>query len=388
MAPAARVRLLAGCLPRSARERNLMILFSGIAFFAFRSALTTVFLGEGSSVVPRGQHEGSPPVPRGQHVQVSGSNGATRTGDHDVNSVGVVSDGVAKETADVNDVAGVLRYVARQPSVDPAGGGAEGRHRVADDAHTHSNGDPADANADKEKVLSHVRCPAGSTLDSIGTLLVVTRARGAAPTTATRGSWWKDGAHKMCWVELTAEVAGWEGCDTHEPDFCVLHFLSRAHAALPRWVVIASSEELGWMESVPKDIIFHHVPTEEKRPEFLPLPSAFVRPTSLNPGTYFAKRQLLDAVTEVCALRCPFARFVLASTRFSLPSSRCIGTVLIQSILHMSATHNRCMPPDAATTVPPPTHPPARAHIHHRSTHTRTHTHTHHRSTHTRTGVG
>lgn len=97
---------------------------------------------------------------------------------------------------------------------------------------------------DDDNVLSNVQCPPGRSLEALGVLLIITGRVSSASTKP----WWQ--RETMCWVELTASMAGWRGCDTHEPDICLLHFLARAHDILPQWIVVTSSEELGWMDAV------------------------------------------------------------------------------------------------------------------------------------------
>lgn len=98
--------------------------------------------------------------------------------------------------------------------------------------------------SDGGDVLSTVRCPQGHSLEELGVLLVIT----SRASSASMNPWWQ--RETMCWVELTASMAEWRGCDTHEPDICLLHFLARAHAVLPQWIIVTSHEELGWMDAV------------------------------------------------------------------------------------------------------------------------------------------
>lgn len=137
-------------------------------------------------------------------------------------------------------------------------------------------------------LTGHVQCPHGEPFDETKTLVITTGGN-------DHGRWWARNL-PLCWVELNPTTSGWADCYSGHSDHCLLHFFANNYDVLPTAMIVTSKTETDWMDSVPKDLLFTALPKESDRPPYLPLPSAFVRPTSLTPKTYFAKAAIKEGV--------------------------------------------------------------------------------------------
>ena len=139
-------------------------------------------------------------------------------------------------------------------------------------------------------LTGHVHCPHDEPFDQTKTLVITTGGN-------DNGRWWVRN-RPLCWVELNPTTSGWTECYSGHSDHCLLHFFANNYDALPTAIIVTSKTETDWMDSVPKDLLFTALPRESHRPGYLPLPSAFVPPTTLTPKPYFAKAALSESVTK------------------------------------------------------------------------------------------
>jgi len=180
-----------------------------------------------------------------------------------------------------------LQAAAARRGVGPEGPPLRSRSRVAAAAVSPGNAPQRVDTAATAPMLWQVECPDGRTLSDTDTLIVLAGAEDSR--------WWR--RLPACTVALSGQSAGWNKCETSPMDFCMLHFLANNFEALPAWLIFTRRPTLDWMDSVPKDMLLLSLPAAPTRSQYLPLPTAFVRPTSLSPETYFQKKAFLDATS-------------------------------------------------------------------------------------------